>query len=214
MEDTCMNATVWTLCFPRAMELWCDRCTVRNFCPPFYRQQTLHSLRVTRKQCDRDMSHLVPLVRRKWSTLTLHWPRGKGLVLRGPPRSYFIGTRVQSFFSHQARVKTISPTHCPTWPPPLHDPFVMMNEEWLSRQTLEQKCYQAAVDTLCRPRAMHLWQKRCLVMNPCPAWYDALTFQDMHLASGNCTVNVTKEDMRAALAHFRDRTRSLHAPRQ
>ncbi len=39
-------------------------------------------------------------------------------------------------------------------------------------------------------------------MNLCPAQYDALTFQDMHLASGNCTVNVTKEDMRAALAHF------------
>ncbi len=209
-----MNATVWTLCFPRAMELWRDRCTVQNFCPPFYRQQTLHSLRVTWKKCDHDMSHLVPLVRRKWRTLTLHWPRGQGLVLRGPPRSYFIGTRVQSFFSHQARVRTISPTHCPTRPPPLHDPFVMMNEEWLSRQTLEQKCYQAAVDTLCRPRAMHLWQKRCLIMNLCPARYDALTFQDMHLASGNCTVNVTKEDMQAALAHFRDRTRSLHAPRQ
>ena len=160
------------------------------------------------------MSHLVPLVRRKRSTLTLHWPKGKGLVLRGPPRSYFIGTRVQSFFSHQARMRTISPTYCPARPPPLHDPFVMMNEEWLSRQTLEQKCYQAAVDTLCRPRAMHLWRKRCLITNLCPARYDALTFQDMHLTPGNCTVNVTKEDMRAALAHFRDQTHSLHAPRQ
>ncbi len=90
----------------------------------------------------------------------------------------------------------------------------MMNEEWLSQQTLEQKCHQAAVDTLCRPRAMHLWQKRCLITNLCPAWYDALTFQDMHLAPGNCTVNVTKEDMRAALACFRAQTCSLHAPRQ
>ena len=89
-----------------------------------------------------------------------------------------------------------------------------MNEEWLSQQTLEQKCYQVAVDTLCRPRAMHLWQKRCLITNLCPAQYGVLTFQDMHLALGNCTVNVTKEDMRAALARFRDQTRSLHAPRQ
>ena len=153
VEDACMNATVWTLCFPHAMELWRDRCLVRNFCPLFYHRQTLPSLRVTREQCDQYMGHLVPLVRRKLrgkqSTLTLHWPRGKGLVLRGPPRSYFIGTRVQSFFSHQDRVRTITPTYCPTRPPPLHDPFVMMNEEWLSRQTLEQKCYQAAVDTLC-----------------------------------------------------------------
>ena len=90
----------------------------------------------------------------------------------------------------------------------------MMNEEWLSRQTLEQKCYQAAVDTLCRPRAMHLWRKRCLIMNLCPAQYDALTFQDMHLSPGNCTVNVTKEDMRAALRCFRDWMHTLHAPRQ
>ncbi len=109
VEDTCMNATVWTLCFPHAMELWCDRCMVQNFCPSFYRQQTLHGLRVTREQCDSDMSHLVPLVRRKRSTLTLHWPKGKGLVLRGPPHSYFIGTRVQAFFSHQGHVRTISP---------------------------------------------------------------------------------------------------------
>ncbi len=157
VEDVCMNATMWTLCFPHAMELWHDRCVVRNFCAPFYRQQTLHSLRVTRRQCNQDMSHLVPLVRRKRSTLTLHWPKGKGLVLRGSPRSYFIGTRVRSFFSHQARVRTITPTHCPAQPTPLHDPFVMMNEEWLSRRTLEQECYQAAVDTLCQPRAMHLW---------------------------------------------------------
>ncbi len=28
VEDTCINATVWTLCFPRAMELWHDQCTV------------------------------------------------------------------------------------------------------------------------------------------------------------------------------------------
>ncbi len=152
-----MNATVWTLCFPRAMELWHDRCVVRNFCAPFYRQQTLHSLRVTRKQCNQDMSHLVPLARRKQSALTLHWPKGKGLVLRGSPRSYPVGMRVRSFFSHQARVRAITPTHCPARPTPLHDPFVMMNEEWLSRQNLEQKCYQAAVDTLCQPRAMHLW---------------------------------------------------------
>ncbi len=214
VEDTCMNATVWMLCFPCAMELWHDRCMVQNFCPSFYQQQTLHSLRVTREQCDRDMSHLVPLVRRKWSTLTLHWPKGKGLVLRGPPCSYFIGTRVQMFFSHQAHVRTISPTHCPAQPPPLHDPFVMMNEEWLSQQTLERKCYQAAVDTLCRPRAMHLWQKRCMITNLCPAQYDALTFQDMHLTPGNCTVKVTKEDMRAALRRFHDQTHSLHAPRQ
>ncbi len=69
-----MNATVWTLCFPRAMELWRDRCAVQNFCPPFYRQQTLFSLQMTRRQCDQDMSHLVPLARRKRSTLTLHFP--------------------------------------------------------------------------------------------------------------------------------------------
>ncbi len=160
------------------------------------------------------MSHLIPLARRKRSTLTLHWPKGKGLVLRGSPRSYFLGTRVRSFFSHQARVRTITPTHCPARPTPLHDPFVMMNEEWLSRQTLEQKCYQAAVDTLCQPRAMHLWRQKCLIANLCPARYDALTFQDMCLTPGNCTVNVTKDDMRAALARFRTRTRSLHAPQQ
>ena len=63
VEDICMNATVWTLCFPCAMELWRDRCAVRNFCPPFYRQQTLSSLRMMRRQCDQDMSHLVPLAR-------------------------------------------------------------------------------------------------------------------------------------------------------
>ncbi len=207
-----MNATVWTLCFPRAMELWHNRCMVRNFCPSFYRQQTLPGLRVTQEQCDHYMGHLVPLVSRKRSTLTLHQPKGKGLVLRGSPHSYFIGTRVQSFFSHQDRVRTITPTHCPARPPPLHDPFVMMNEEWLSCQTLEQKCYQAAVDTLCRPRAKHLWQKRCLITNLCPTRYDALTFQDMHLSPGNCTINVMKEDMRAALRCFRDQTRTLHAP--
>ncbi len=185
------------------MELWCDRCTVRNFCAPFYRQQTLHSLQVTRRQCNQDMSHLVPLARWKRNTLTLHWPKGKGLVLQGSPQSYFVGTRVHSFFSHQAHVRTITPTHCPAWPTPLHDPFVMMNEEWLSRQTLEQKCYQAAVDTLCQPRAMHLWRQRCLITNLCPAQYDALTFPDMRLVPSNCTVNVTKGDTRAALARFR-----------
>ncbi len=47
VEDACMNATVWMLCFPCAMELWRDRCAVQNFCPPFYRQQTLHSLQIT-----------------------------------------------------------------------------------------------------------------------------------------------------------------------
>ncbi len=62
VEDACMNATVWTLCFPCAMELWRDRCLVRNFCAPFYRQQTLPSLRVMREQCDQYMGHLVPLV--------------------------------------------------------------------------------------------------------------------------------------------------------
>ncbi len=36
----------------------------------------------------------------------------------------------------------------------------------------------------------------------------------MRLVPGNCTVNVTKGDMRAALARFRSRTHSLHAPRQ
>ncbi len=36
----------------------------------------------------------------------------------------------------------------------------------------------------------------------------------MRLVPGNCTVNVTKDDMRAALARFRTRTRSLHAPRR
>ncbi len=149
VEDVCMNATVWTLCFPCAMELWRDRCVVQNFCAPFYRQQTLSSLQVMRRQCDQDMSHLVPSVRQKQSTLTLHWPKGRGLVLWGSPQSYFIGTRVCSFFSHQARVRTIAPTHCPAQPTSLHDPFVMMDAEWLSWQTLEQKCYQAAVDTLC-----------------------------------------------------------------
>ncbi len=174
----------------------------------------LHSLQVTRKQCDCDMSHLIPLARRKRSTLTLHWPRGRGLVLQGPPQSYFVGTRVRSFFSHQACVRTITPTHCPAQPTPLHDPFVMMNEEWLSQQTLEQRCYQAAVDTLCQPRAMHLWRQRCLVTNLCPAQYNALTFHDMGLVPSNCTVNVMKGDTRAALACFRTRTRSLHASRQ
>ncbi len=87
----------------------------------------------------------------------------------------------------------------------------MMNEEWPSRQTLEQKCYQAAVDTLCRPRAMHLWRKRCLIMNLCPACYDALTFGDMQLTPENCTVNVTKEEMRTVLRRFRGRTRAPHA---
>ncbi len=133
VEDACMNATVWTLCFPRAMELWHDRCLVRNFCAPFYRQQMLHSLRVTQKQCNQDMSHLVPLARRKRSPLTLHWSKGKGLVLRGSPQSYPLGMRVRSFFSYQACVRTITPTHCPARPTSLHDPFVMMNEEWLSR---------------------------------------------------------------------------------
>ncbi len=51
-------------------------------------------------------------------------------------------------------------------------------------------------------------------MNLCPAQYDPLTFGDMCLAPGNCTVNVTRDDMRAALAHFHTQTRSLHAPRQ
>ncbi len=78
----------------------------------------------------------------------------------------------------------------------------MMNKEWLSRRTLELKCYQAAVDTLCQPRAMQLWRQRCLVTNLCPAQYDTLTFSDMHLAYGNCTVNATKDDMQAALARF------------
>ncbi len=209
-----MNATVWMLCFPHAMELWRDQCMVRDFCPSFYWQQTLHGLRMTQEECDRDMSHLVPMVRMKRSTLTLHWPRGKGLVLRGPPCSYFIGMRVQSFFSHQARVQTITPTYCPAHPPLVHDPFVMMNEEWFSCQTLECKCYQAAVDTLCRPRAMHLWCKHCLVSNLCPAQYDAMTFQDMHLTPGNCTMNVTNEDQQAALAHFHRCSRALRTPQQ
>ncbi len=209
-----MNATVWTLCFPRAVELWCDRCTVRNFCPCFYQQLTLRRLRMSQEQCNLHMSHLVPLVRQKRSALTLCWPKGKGLVLRGSPRSFPLWARVQSFFSHQVRVRTITPTHCPVQPTPLHDPFVMMNEEWLSRQTLEQQCYQAAVDTLCQPRAMHLWQQRCLIMNLCPVHYDALTFRDMRLAPENCTVRVTRNDTRAALICFRARTHSLHAPRQ
>ena len=212
VEDICMNATVWTLCFPRAMELWRDRCVVRNFCSPFYRQQTLHSLRMTRRQCNQDMSHLIPFARRKRSTLTLHWSKGKGLVLRGSPRSYPMGIRIHSFFSHQVRMRAITPTHCPVQPTPLHDPFVMMNEEWLSRQTLELKCYQAAIDTLCRPRALHLWQQRCLVANLCPAQYDVLTFGDMRVTFGNCTVNATRDNMLAALARFRVRTRALHVP--
>ncbi len=44
VEDACMNATMWTLCFPCAVELWRDRCAVRNFCPRFYRQLTLPRL--------------------------------------------------------------------------------------------------------------------------------------------------------------------------
>ncbi len=36
----------------------------------------------------------------------------------------------------------------------------------------------------------------------------------MRLVPGNCTINVTKGDMRAALACFHSRTRSSHAPRQ
>ncbi len=36
----------------------------------------------------------------------------------------------------------------------------------------------------------------------------------MRLVLGNCTVNATKDDMRAALARFRIRTHSLHASRQ
>ena len=169
---------------------------------------------MTQRQCNQDMSHLIPLARRKQSTLTLHWSKGKGLVLWGSPRLYPMGIRIRSFFSHQVCVRAITPTHCPVRPTPLHDPFVMMNEEWLSRQTLELKCYQAAVDTLCQPRAMHLWRQRCLVTNLCPAQYDALTFSDMCLVPGNCTVNATRDDMQAALARFRTRTCSLHAPRQ
>ncbi len=61
---------------------------------------------------------------------------------------------------------------------------------------------------------MHLWRQRCLITNLCPAQYDALTFQDMRLVPGNCTVNVTKGNTRAALARFCTQTRSLHAPRQ
>ncbi len=51
-------------------------------------------------------------------------------------------------------------------------------------------------------------------MNLCPAQYDALTFSDMHLTYGNCTVNATKDDMQAALTRFCTRTHSLHAPQQ
>ncbi len=63
VEDACMNVTVWTLCFPCAVELWCDRCAVRNFCPPFYRQLTLQRLQMSQEQCNHYMSHLVPLAR-------------------------------------------------------------------------------------------------------------------------------------------------------
>ena len=51
--------------FPRTMELWRDRCMVRDHCPIFYLRHTLYGLHMTREMCDWDMGHLVPMVRMK-----------------------------------------------------------------------------------------------------------------------------------------------------